>query len=734
MAARSSRATSFPRCGARGLCAIPGAVPLLLLLSAVLFGGVRAGLYTGSDQVAILTPDNVDAVLFQSHSATLLEFYASWCGHCVAFSPVWKKLAMDIKDWKTAVRLAAIDCAEETNQEVCKRFGITGYPSLKFFPAFSSTDTKGEDIRGFPRDVAGLRQIIIDKLESHKDPGPPACPPLEKTSKQEIDSYAETSRGQHLALVFEKDDSYVGREVILDMLQYENITVRRVCPMNELVAQLNVTDFPSVYLYKTHTDTIRLNVIKEARTFYSYALQRLPGVVRQGQPRPEVTDLIRNKTEEQWRPFDKARVYMSDLESALHYSLRVELASHTVISGEALSALRRYISVLDKYFPGRPPVKNALKAVNEWLQKQEGTSINYSDFREILNTMSTDSYLPKVVRWVGCQGSKQHYRGYPCGMWTLFHTLTVQALETGSTDHQEVLQTMRQYVRSFFGCRPCAVHFENMAQESMKFVPSLNAAVLWLWSRHNRVNARLAGDLSEDPHFPKIQWPPPELCPACHSLEDNREHVWDKDKVLVFLRNYYSAQNLSRDYLSDDVVPPQTERRKAREAVPEQAQEAGEAVEDEEMVEEVDEVPQDERSASEAPPRKPSIVGLRLRQFRENIVDLDSFILQHYKAKAPLKGQDVEGKVEPHPENMRRTKRDLTAQKPKGLALEMEAEPELYGQSRSTRLMSLLSVGFSRLDVSLCVTLYLLSTFCIVAMCLYFRMKRRQRRTKVALP
>lgn len=39
---------------------------------------------------------------------------------------------------------------------------------------------------------------------------------------------------------------------------------------------------------------------------------------------------------------------MSDLESALHYSLRVELAAHVTISGADLTALKKYIKVLAK--------------------------------------------------------------------------------------------------------------------------------------------------------------------------------------------------------------------------------------------------------------------------------------------------------------------------------------------------------------------------------------------------
>uniref|UniRef100_A0A3Q3EFN6 Thioredoxin domain-containing protein n=1 Tax=Labrus bergylta TaxID=56723 RepID=A0A3Q3EFN6_9LABR len=55
-----------------------------------------AGLYSASDQVIVLSPDNVDSVLVNSTAALVVEFYASWCGHCVNFSPYYKSLARDI--------------------------------------------------------------------------------------------------------------------------------------------------------------------------------------------------------------------------------------------------------------------------------------------------------------------------------------------------------------------------------------------------------------------------------------------------------------------------------------------------------------------------------------------------------------------------------------------------------------------------------------------------------------
>ncbi|XP_027145985.1 sulfhydryl oxidase 1 [Larimichthys crocea] len=774
----------------------------------------EAGLYSPSDQIILLNPENVESVLANSTAAIVAEFYASWCGHCVAFSPVYKSLARDIKEWKPAVDLAAVDCAAQQNIKLCSAFSITGYPTLKFFHAYSKADSKGEAYKAFPRDVQGLRHIIIDKLEN-QEPWPPACPPLEPTSQAEIDSFFETNNVQHLALIFEKASSYIGREVTLDLLQFENVTVRRVLNTEQdLVTKLGVTEFPSCYLYYPKGNFTRLKVNIEARTFYSYALQRLPGVVRSGRPPLVNIDHPTNSTEEPWRPFNRSRVYMADLESTLHYSLRVELAAHTVIRGNALISLKKYISVLTKYFPGRPVVMNLLRSVDSWLQNQSGGEITYEALRKILDNsaQSPDTALPEGVRWVGCQGSQPHLRRFPCGMWTLFHVLTVQAKSTSTrgTDPKEVLSAMRNYVRSFFGCRPCAEHFENMARESMVEVDSTSSAVLWLWSRHNRVNNRIAGALSEDPNFPKIQWPSPEMCSACHTVRDNGDHKWNKEQVLPFLMSYFSSNRILTDYLEDEsqVLAKQREalaaqkhgERRAREALDsvthllpsqptvqeEEEEEEDEGTQDETMADEEEEGGEgapapDEMGGKTSEPtpwakpemelgrgrqrahNRPSIVGMRMREPQEDIVDLDSFVNQHYKAKAlrlaassRVKQRTLQRKVEQEPGPVF------------GLGMEMDAglgmvglqpveadfdldvgrqrkrlqKRELIGQyyveeaelSHRGRWMSVLSIGFSKVDISLCVILYCLSSMCLVAMYLFFKNRLRLRRAKVSLP
>lgn len=78
----------------------------------------------------------------------------------------------------------------------------------------------------------------------------------------------------------------------------------------------------------------------------------------------------------------------------------------------------------------------------------------------------------------------------------------------------------------------------------MHKVHTRGGAVLWLWSRHNRVNTRLKGSPSEDPQFPKVQWPPRELCPACHNEIQGSMPVWDLTNTLSFLKAHFSPRNL----------------------------------------------------------------------------------------------------------------------------------------------------------------------------------------------
>lgn len=68
------------------------------VLLALLFGLAQsARLYTEEDPVVILSSDSLKQTVLNSSSAWLLQFYSSWCGHCIQYSPTWKALAGDVK-------------------------------------------------------------------------------------------------------------------------------------------------------------------------------------------------------------------------------------------------------------------------------------------------------------------------------------------------------------------------------------------------------------------------------------------------------------------------------------------------------------------------------------------------------------------------------------------------------------------------------------------------------------
>ncbi|XP_019355731.2 sulfhydryl oxidase 1 [Alligator mississippiensis] len=534
-------------------------VLLLALVLAVALPGARpqpeAGLYSAADPVVLLRAETLGRSVLNSSSAWAVEFYASWCGHCKRFAPTWLALAADILEWRPAVILGAVNCADEFNEKVCRDFRITGYPTLKFFEAFSRSPEDGKRISHVDSSLQALRQGIITHLEKYQD----VYPPLEPGSTEEVHGFFQKNKVAYLSLIFEKNDSFVGREVTLDMQQYMNIAVRRVLSNEEeLVKEYNVTTFPSAYLLVSNGSFSRISVQEEARSSYTSFLRGLSGIndktlILKAQnvttpPPSRVPDAEHPTETTHWNYADSSKLYMADLESALHHSLRVETAKFSILEGEQLEALKRYVAVLTKYFPGRPFVKNFLHSLDNWLEEVKEPNISHRALEKALKNKKdppNPAVLTNSVTWVGCQGSEPRYRGYSCSIWTLFHLLTVQAslYSARNAGPLEVLGAMRGYVRYFFGCETCSEHFEQMAAESMDQVKSLDEAILWLWSRHNRVNARLAGDLTEDPKFPKMQWPPPDMCPSCHK-EINGQHAWDEAAVLHFLKGHYSPVNI----------------------------------------------------------------------------------------------------------------------------------------------------------------------------------------------
>jgi protein disulfide-isomerase A6 len=104
-----------------------------------------------------LTPDNFDSIIGQGKPA-LVEFFAPWCGHCKSLAPVYEELADAYAHAKEKVVIAKID-ADGVGKPLGKQFGVTGYPTLKWF------NGKGEDEEKYSagRDLESLTNFITRK-------------------------------------------------------------------------------------------------------------------------------------------------------------------------------------------------------------------------------------------------------------------------------------------------------------------------------------------------------------------------------------------------------------------------------------------------------------------------------------------------------------------------------------------------------------------------------------------
>eukprot|EP01039_Chlorochromonas_danica_P002387 gene2387-2619_t len=102
--------------------------------------------------VVALTAEDFDAQVL-GEKAALVEFYAPWCGHCKSLAPEYEKLGK-IFAGDSDVLIAKVDATEEG--DLASRFDVSGYPTLKFFPANSAEPIPYESART----AAGMLEFI----------------------------------------------------------------------------------------------------------------------------------------------------------------------------------------------------------------------------------------------------------------------------------------------------------------------------------------------------------------------------------------------------------------------------------------------------------------------------------------------------------------------------------------------------------------------------------------------
>lgn len=95
------------------------AAGVLWFVSGCLGGASR--LYTEDDPLVILGSSSLKPTISNSSSAWLVQFYSSWCGHCIHYSSTWKVLAQDVKGTAAESHMFPSGVVRSPSQSLLKR-------------------------------------------------------------------------------------------------------------------------------------------------------------------------------------------------------------------------------------------------------------------------------------------------------------------------------------------------------------------------------------------------------------------------------------------------------------------------------------------------------------------------------------------------------------------------------------------------------------------------------------
>ncbi|KAM5432856.1 putative protein disulfide-isomerase [Microsporum canis] len=135
-----------------------------LLVTLALETVPASGLYTKKSPVLQVDATNYEHLISRSNHASIVEFYAPWCGHCRNLKPAYEKAA---KKLEGLANVAAVDCDDDKNKAFCGQMGVKGFPTLKIVvPSQKPGKPRVEEYQG-ARTAKAIGEAVIDRMPNH---------------------------------------------------------------------------------------------------------------------------------------------------------------------------------------------------------------------------------------------------------------------------------------------------------------------------------------------------------------------------------------------------------------------------------------------------------------------------------------------------------------------------------------------------------------------------------------
>jgi thiol oxidase len=245
----------------------------------------------------------------------------------------------------------------------------------------------------------------------------------------------------------------------------------------------------------------------------------------------------------------------NDAHLSFHFALRNGIyMTNGPLSIKTSLAFERWLKLLDRALPPRTGLHLLVSTLLKNFQ-------NIIKGEEHLLAIA-ERMPPPTKRWsLGCTHGKKG-AGYTCGLWELFHMVTVGVAERNQLSLidlskpigvADAAETIRDYIENFFGCEVCRMNFvsafdscahdrctrlsnDATTMEQWRELP------LWLFETHNSVNVRLLHEKGERQGFTPTsqeeidkQWPARDDCPQCWRDDGG----WVEDNAVAKLKGDY---------------------------------------------------------------------------------------------------------------------------------------------------------------------------------------------------
>jgi thiol-disulfide isomerase/thioredoxin len=231
---------------------------------------------------------------------------------------------------------------------------------------------------------------------------------------------------------------------------------------------------------------------------------------------------------------------------------------------------------IDLLFWTLPSSWKVLTLVNDLRTNNNIETMKNSEIAGIVEA-NKDVVLPDPsILWTGsCQSRERSSEGYTCGLWSLFHIISIGVAEqhhavigdTGVVNTERVAITMHDYVNNFLGCKICKKNFNKLYKKScgkkvsecVRFskkpkrgigvdprknihLPYWRDLAIWIWELHNAINIEVLyekkksiGKVPTEEEKAKVIYPSKEMCLHCRTLAGD----WNETEVYSFLKSQY---------------------------------------------------------------------------------------------------------------------------------------------------------------------------------------------------